>query len=112
VAAGSVYLAERGGEGPIQSFGDSLWWAMATITTVGYGDVYPKTPAGRGVAVVLMLLGISLFSILTARIASFFVAPEESDHPHEELDAIRARLERIEAHLSELARDRGGREEP
>src|SRR6266536_5812773 len=59
VAALLVYLAERGGDGPIQTFADALWWAASTITTVGYGDVYPRTAAGRGVAVLLMLVGIS-----------------------------------------------------
>jgi voltage-gated potassium channel len=96
VAAVLVYLLERGGEGSIQTFADSLWWAAATITTVGYGDVYPKTPAGRGVAVLLMLVGISLFGLLTARVAAFFV---ESDTTRE--DEIVQRLERIERRLDQ-----------
>jgi voltage-gated potassium channel len=79
---------------------------MATITTVGYGDIYPKTPAGRGVAVFLMLLGISLFGILTARIASFFVRLEAPDPQHGDLDAVLTRLERIEERLRALTRDR------
>jgi voltage-gated potassium channel len=92
-----VYAAERGGDGSIQTFADALWWASATITTVGYGDVYPKTPAGRGVAVFLMLVGISLFGLLTARVAAFFV---ESDHAHEQ--ELRERLDGIERRLTEL----------
>ncbi|MGH2351006.1 MAG: potassium channel family protein [Chloroflexota bacterium] len=110
LAAAAMYLVERGGEGPIQSFADALWWAIATITTVGYGDVYPKTPTGRGIAVFLMLLGISLFGLLTARIAAFFVEEGEDDdqdkeqegeHQARTLEAILARLERIEARLGE-----------
>ncbi|MDP8922010.1 MAG: potassium channel family protein [Chloroflexota bacterium] len=99
MAATLVYLAERGGEGTIQTFPDALWWAAATITTVGYGDVYPMTPAGRGVAFLLMLVGISVFGLLTARVAAFFVAPAESDARNDaddKLDEILARLERIE----------------
>jgi voltage-gated potassium channel len=91
-----VYLAERGGDGTIQTFPDAVWWASATITTVGYGDVYPKTAAGRGVAVFLMLVGISLFGLLTARVAAFFV---ESDTSHHE--EVLTRLERIEQRLAQ-----------
>ena len=97
-AAVLVYLAERGTDGSIQTFADALWWAAATITTVGYGDVYPKSPAGRGVAVLLMLVGISLFGLLTARVAAFFVESEErpSRERHEE---ILQRLDRLESRL-------------
>ena len=99
-ASTMVYLAERGGEGPIQTYADALWWAAATITTVGYGDVYPKTPAGRGAAVVLMLIGISMFGLLTARVAALFVESEE-DHDHAtRLRDIQHRLERIEELLA------------
>ena len=96
VAALLVYLAERGGDGPIQTFADALWWAASTITTVGYGDVYPRTAAGRGVAVLLMLVGISLFGLLTARVAAFFVETEERAE-HSKFDEILRRLERLEA---------------
>src|ERR1700730_4143556 len=57
----------------IQNFGDALWWAVVTVTTVGYGDKYPVSAGGRGVAVVLMLVGIGLIGVLTATVASFFV---------------------------------------
>lgn len=97
-AAALVYLAERGGDGPIQTFPDALWWASATITTVGYGDVYPKTPAGRGVAVFLMLVGISLFGLLTARVAAFFVEGGQSADS-DRCAEILERLERIEIAL-------------
>src|SRR5215216_4988087 len=95
-AAALVYLAERGGDGSIQTFADALWWAAATITTVGYGDVYPKTPAGRGVAVLLMLIGISLFGLLTARVAAFFVESEERS-AHDRQAEILQRLDQLEA---------------
>jgi voltage-gated potassium channel len=87
-----IFVAERGGDGPIQTFPDALWWALATITTVGYGDVYPKTNGGRGVAVFLMLVGISLFGLLTARVAAYFVEGDEKSRD----DEVLARLERIE----------------
>ena len=75
VSFGSVAVldAERGAaHANITSFGDSLWWAATTITTVGYRDRYPVTTQGRLVAVVLMR-GIALLSVLTAGIAAWFV---------------------------------------
>ncbi|HEX2149395.1 MAG TPA: potassium channel family protein, partial [Actinomycetota bacterium] len=57
-----VFEVERGVEGSnIDSYADALWWAVTTTTTVGYGDRFPVSPAGRGVAVLLMLSGIALF---------------------------------------------------
>ena len=58
----------------ITSFGDAMWWAVTTMTTVGYGDRFPVTPAGRLVAVGLMLSGIALLGIVTATFASWLVA--------------------------------------
>lgn len=103
-AATLVYAVERGGEGPIQTYPDALWWAAATVTTVGYGDVFPKTPAGRGIAFLLMLVGISVFGLLTARVAAIFVETSEV-HGHEhanaqKLDDVLARLDRLERLLA------------
>jgi voltage-gated potassium channel len=80
----------------IRNFGDALWWAAVTVTTVGYGDKYPVSPGGRGVAVVLMLVGIGLISVLTATVASYFVE-EKADQEKAELNQ---RLDRIEAMLA------------
>ena len=99
VAAVLMYAVEHEADGSIQTFADALWWAAATITTVGYGDVYPKTPAGRGIAVLLMLLGISLFSVLTAKLAAFFVVTEDDKLEARDMEAIIERLDRIEQHL-------------
>jgi voltage-gated potassium channel len=55
----------------IDSFGDALWWAMVTVTTVGYGDTFPVTAEGRTVGTFLIFTGIGLFSTLTALIASW-----------------------------------------
>lgn len=78
--ASLVLLAERDAEASnIRSFGDALWWAITTMTTVGYGDRYPTTEAGRGVAAALMLFGIAALSALTATIAAFLVREDESE---------------------------------
>ena len=81
----------------IHGFADALWWAVVTVTTVGYGDKFPVTALGRGVAVVLMLVGIGLIGVLTATVASFFVS-EKAD---EEQAALNQRLDRIEAMLAQ-----------
>lgn len=106
-AAALVYAAEEvAGSGSIDSFGDALWWAIATVTTVGYGDEFPVTPAGRGVAVFLMLVGIALLGVLTANIAAFFLErlPEAKRAERDQLDEIAKRLAAIERHLAERER--------
>jgi voltage-gated potassium channel len=99
-AALGVYIAEREAGGSIASFSDAVWWSVTTITTVGYGDTYPTTPTGRGIAVLLMLAGISLFGLLTARIAAFFVEEEATTSP--ELAEVLERLARIEQQNADL----------
>lgn len=85
----------------IHGFADALWWAVVTVTTVGYGDKYPVTGVGRGVAVVLMLVGIGLIGILTATVASFFVQ-ENADDQSADLKDLQERLGRIEQMLEDL----------
>jgi voltage-gated potassium channel len=106
-AATLVYAVERGGDGPIQTYPDALWWAAATVTTVGYGDMFPKTAAGRGIAFLLMLVGISVFGVVTARVAAFFVEANEEDHTGAKLDEVLVRLERLERELRRQAEARG-----
>jgi voltage-gated potassium channel len=70
----SVLDAERYAAGSnIRSFGDALWWAFTTITTVGYGDRYPVTTTGRIIAVLLMIGGIAMLGIITGSLASWIV---------------------------------------
>ena len=80
-AAGTLFLGawlvllfeEKAKGSNIHSYPDALWWAIVTVTTVGYGDRYPVSAGGRAVAVVLMLVGIGLIGVLTATVASVFV---------------------------------------
>lgn len=82
---------------------EALYWCLSTMTTVGYGDVTPKTDGGRAIAVVVMLVGIGFAAVLTGAIAQRFIAPAEEETlmgEHElrdRLDAIAARLDRLEA---------------
>jgi voltage-gated potassium channel len=87
-----------------------LWWAVQTVTTVGYGDVTPTTPAGRSIGAVVMLTGIAFVTVVTAAITAVFVesarrrlrdtSAREQDDRHTE---ILERLERIEARLRDSA---------
>lgn len=99
----------------IRTWNDALWYAMATLLTVGYGDVVPVTPQGRIAGVLLMIVGIGLFSWVTATLASIFV--ETQDAPvdealHEKLDALAARLAAIESRLPAQGSAAPGAAEP
>ena len=75
-----VYDAEHLVPGAkITSFGDSVWWAFVTVTTIGYGDYYPVTFEGRAIAVLLMLSGLALVSVITVTFASWFLGRLEYD---------------------------------
>lgn len=67
------------GRAGLRSFFDALWWSSTTMTTVGYGDLAPQTAAGRIVAVVLMVVGISSFAVITAKLAEFLVRSSPAD---------------------------------
>ena len=76
----SVYEAERYADGAnITSFADAVWWAFASVTTVGYGDRFPVTDEGRFVASFLMVIGIGLFSSLTALLAAWVMGQKAHD---------------------------------
>lgn len=67
------FYAEQGVNPALHSYKDSVWWAMVTVTTIGYGDIYPVTTAGRFVAMIMMFIGIGCVSLLTALIAGNFL---------------------------------------
>jgi len=77
VGLGSVAVldVERGDpDANITTFGDALWWATTTVTTVGYGDHFPVTLEGRLLAFALILVGISLVGVVTASVAAWLIA--------------------------------------
>ena len=80
ISAVQITITERAVEGSnIKNFGDGLWWAITTVTTVGYGDRYPTTTEGRFLAVALMFMGISLVGVITASVAAWFVKMSQDD---------------------------------
>ncbi len=93
VVAGAGLLAVV--EPETAGFGEAIWWALVTTTTVGYGDIAPVSFAGRAIAAALMICGISLIAALSASVAAYFV-DADSD---ERLERIEMRLERIEQAL-------------
>ena len=88
----------------------AFWWAIQTVTTVGYGDVVPGDASGKALAAVLMLGGLSLISVVTATITSAFVARRQAelqasgdDPVMRELRGITTRLDSMEAELRRLS---------
>lgn len=103
VVAGALLVEsfERGAPNAnITSVPDALWWAITTVTTVGYGDRFPTTAGGRGVGVVLMVVGIALFGFLAGALASFFFERRQETEVDPQLHEINERLERIERSLT------------
>src|SRR4051794_32145501 len=116
VVLGSGVLMRLLDRSEYPSVGRGLWWAMQTVTTVGYGDVTPEHTSGRVVAVVVMLWGIAFVSILVAAVTSTFVARAErerakaderdkaaaDDRDQARFDDLVARLDRMERELARL----------
>jgi voltage-gated potassium channel len=94
-------------EAKIITFGDALWWAMTTITTVGYGDLYPVTPIGRMVAAALMMSGIAVLGVVTASIASWLVQRVEdtAEAVSEAEEPVRAEVAELTAEIASLRRE-------
>ena len=87
------------------SFGDSLWWAVETVSTVGYGDVVPESAAGKAVASALMLVGIGLIPVLTSVVVSVLVtqrAEREREVEQREFDKLLALLTSLDERLARL----------
>lgn len=95
LASLAILVVERKAGGNITTASDALWWALTTVTTVGYGDRFPVTDLGRAIAAVLMLVGVGLFGTLSGAVASVFLGEGEQptvDPVQEELASLRAEL--------------------
>ncbi|MFN0095368.1 MAG: potassium channel family protein [Dehalococcoidia bacterium] len=123
VTAGTLMwlIERRRGDANIERPLDGMWWALTTVTTVGYGDYYPTTPAGRVIAAIVMFVGIAALSAVTAAIAAIMVR-ESKD---EQVNPVLLKLEQLEVEVrllreqvargapqTELVGDSAPREEP
>lgn len=118
-AALAVLDAERGNpDANITSFADALWWTLTTITTVGYGDLYPTTMEGRLVAGALMIGGIALLGVITGVVASWFVETIKGveltieEATQRELQAVHAELAALRAQLADPTQPTTSRRRP
>ncbi|HCT75243.1 MAG TPA: ion transporter [Micromonosporaceae bacterium] len=111
VAALAMLDAERSNAAAnIRDYGDALWWAMSTITTVGYGDRYPTTTEGRLVAAALMVAGIAMLGVITASLASWFVERVSEVSRAEQavevkLDALISEVEKLRTRIDHRQHD-------
>lgn len=94
VVAGSAQAALNAKE--FDSIWDGVWWSVVTMTTVGYGDLYPTTVQGRLIGIFVMLVGIGFLSVLTATVAAQFIKTDTGS------DEVLETLRRIEADVAEL----------
>lgn len=107
LAALVAYIAERPVNPEFADYGDSLWWSLVTLTTVGYGDITPITTTGRFAAAALMVTGIAVLGLLAGSLASFLGidhdAPTEAPEPEpDRLDALLAEVQALRASVARL----------
>jgi len=76
IAGLSIFLVEHGVNPVFRNMSDGLWWAFVTLTSVGYGDVYPITDVGRIIAVITMLFGMMVYSLVIANLTRVLIAED------------------------------------
>ena len=95
--------AERDEPGSsIRTFGQALWWALTTITTIGYGDTFPVSTEGRFIAALLMIGGVALIGVVTATLASWIVSLVEEESAEQEA-ATQAQVVALQRQVGELS---------
>ncbi len=99
--AGFLWLEPK-----VHSFADGMWLAFTTVSTVGYGDIVPSSPAARVFAVFIVLLGYALFSVVTASIAALFIGEDEKRLERELHEDIRALRQEVAALRADLQKDK------
>lgn len=110
VALSVLHFERAAPNANITTMGDSLWWAIVTLTTIGYGDYYPVTTPGRWAATALMIGGFAVLSMVTAAVSSWLVesvtaathGPKNADEPigSEDLAHLTAQINRLHEQLA------------
>ena len=112
LGAAVAYRAEHPTNPEFATYGDALWWAIVTLTTVGYGDIVPKTTAGRFDGVMIMITGVAVLGVLAGSLASFFriptspggtSEPAEPAAPANELIDLRDQVSRLADEVARFA---------
>lgn len=101
-SASSILVLEQDGNSNIKTAEDAIWWAVSTITTVGYGDRFPVTSEGRYLAMFLMLTGVGMFGGLSGLMASLFLRKNDQRSP--ENDQVLKKLAEMQKKLDNLQR--------
>jgi voltage-gated potassium channel len=125
MGAAVAYRAEHPTNPGFATYGDSLWWAIVTLTTVGYGDIVPKTSAGRVTGVIIMVTGIAILGVLAGSLASFFRLTGSDDAPADDATgqgeddglradvvALREQIELLTVEVAQLTSQHGGDARP
>jgi voltage-gated potassium channel len=114
VASVAMLSAERGHPGAnIQTFGDSVWWALVTMSTVGYGEQFPVTTTGRVIGAGLMMCGVALLGVVTATLASWLVdrvsdiGEDQQAATRRDIVALREEIRALRAQLDDEDRRAG-----
>ena len=110
----AMWLAERpmrprNHESAVDTLRDGVYWAVVTMTTVGYGDVYPITNTGRVIAVLPMIGGISLVGVVTAALASWIIQRVAEEETASQV-ATAAHIDELRSEIRELAQELRGRQ--
>lgn len=103
---GLVFAAERQSDGAtITSFQDGVWWALVTMTTVGYGDFYPTTTIGRMIGLLLMVFGVAALAVVTAEVAALLIRNREEEEEIQ-LSDVMAKLDELQSELAALRKEK------